>query len=135
MTARTYFHISNLCSILFFAVITANSIFKLEETYIHSIWYVLAPLLLIGFLLTFLAKKKDVSIKNPVQEGKIARVPYYAGIIILLGTMFLLKEDPWSFPLMIIGVCAQVAGLFISIFIKSSLPVENTEVTDVVDNN
>ncbi|MFT7614120.1 MAG: hypothetical protein ACI9J3_003102 [Parvicellaceae bacterium] len=133
MTARFYFHISNLSSILFFAVITSNSIFKWEGTYIHSIWYLLAPLLLVGFLLTFLAKKKDPSVKNPVKEGKIARVLYYAGLIILLATVLLLKEDPWAFPLMIIGICAQVAGLFISFFVKSSLAIENAEITDDVD--
>jgi len=133
MSPRMYFHISNLSSILFFAVITSNSIFKWEENYIHSIWYILAPLLLIGFGLTALAKRKDPTVNNPVKEGKITRVFYYAGLIILLATVLLLKEDPWAFPLMILGVCTQVIGLIMSFFVQAPEVVNNDEIIDDVD--
>ncbi|MBL4705273.1 MAG: hypothetical protein JKY54_12180 [Flavobacteriales bacterium] len=130
MTARVYYHLSNACSVLFFAVIGSNYILKIEGKFIHSIWYILAPLLLGGFLLSALARRKDPTILNPVKEGKITKVLSLIGLILIIAAAFVFSGDLMAIPIMALGILAQITALILSFFLKE----QENDVDDEIIN-
>ena len=132
MTARNIYHIANLTTIVFFAVLGANILFDLER-YMKSVWFILAPLLLLGFILQSVAKKKDSDAVNPMREVKLARWINFGGLAVVLAGVTIFRGEPLHASLCIVlGILLQVAAILISIFSKGFDTYKDQEVLDEV---